>query len=380
MNNRKSPVRLAFITSQNPYDKKAWSGIYWFMLQSLQKEFERVEIIGPIERPFSLKLALGIIDLFHRLFFRKKYDKLRSSTLSKYYAGIISSKLKNIDIDVLFAPAASTEIASLKTNIPICYYSDSSFSQISEYYIQYRELSSKSKRESDSTEKKAIEKAAACVYSSAWATNYVHTYYKKTKDQLFTVKFGANLFPSEKINIAQKMLTNSFNLLFLGVDWQRKGGEKAVAAYLKLKQKGFAVKLTICGCNPPLTDKTILVIPFLDKNNPTDQAKLDQILRDTHLMLLPTEADCTPVVLNEAAAFSIPVIAADTGGISSQIEHGFNGFLAIKDNDYPDYAQCLLEDKALYQQMASNARHKFETALNWETWGEKMRKIIENIV
>lgn len=380
MNNKKSPIHLAFITSQNPYDKRAWSGIYSFMLQSLQKEFERVEIIGSIERPFLLKLALGIIDLFHRLFFRKKYDKLRSSILSKYYAGMISSKLKKYDIDVLFAPAASTEIASLKTNIPICYYSDSSFSQISEYYIEYKDISSKSKQESNQSEKSAIETAAACVYSSAWATNYIHTYYKKPKDQLFTVKFGANLFPSEKINIAQKMSTNSFNLLFLGVDWKRKGGKQAIAAYTKLKQNGFPVKLTICGCNPDLTDKSILVIPFLDKNNPTDQARLEQILRDTHLMLLPTEADCTPIVLNEAAAFGVPVIAADTGGISSQIEHGFNGFLAIKDNDYPDYAQRLLEDKALYQQMASNARHKFETELNWETWGEKMRKIIEKIV
>lgn len=380
MNKKKSPIQLAFITSQNPYDKKAWSGIYSFMLQSLQNEFEHVEVIGPIERPFLLKSTLGILDLFHRLFYRKKYDKLRSSILSKYYAEIISSKLREKKIDVLFAPAASTEIAFLDTTIPICYYSDSSFAQISDYYIQYSELSSKSKRESNQIEKRAIGIAAACVFSSAWATDYVNTYYQKPKDQLFTVKFGANLLPSEKINIAQKVPSNPFNLLFLGVDWQRKGGEKAVAAYTKLKQKGFNVNLTICGCNPSLTDKAILVIPFLDKNNVTDQAKLHQILRDTHLMLLPTEADCTPIVLNEAAAFSIPVIAADTGGISSQIEHGFNGFLAIKDDDYPHYAQRLIEDKALYQQIASNARHKFETELNWNTWGEKMRVIIEKIV
>lgn len=38
-------------------------------------------------------------------------------------------------------------------------------------------------------------------------------------------------------------------------------------------------------------------------------------------------AENSPLVIHEAQAFSVPVITADTGGMSEYVQHGINGYL-----------------------------------------------------
>jgi glycosyltransferase involved in cell wall biosynthesis len=169
-------------------------------------------------------------------------------------------------------------------------------------------------------------------------------------------------------------------MLFLGVDWERKGGAKVVDTYRFLKNRGYDVSLTICGCNPIVDDSDITIIPFLDKNKEEDRRQLQQIMLQTHLLVLPTDADCTPIVLNEAAAFGIPVISTQTGGISSQVEHGVNGFLALDSGDFSRHAEILINDKDLYERMSKNALLKSQEELSWTKWGEEMTRIILSII
>jgi glycosyltransferase involved in cell wall biosynthesis len=217
------------------------------------------------------------------------------------------------------------------------------------------------------------------VYSSLWAADFASNYYHKPINDVFVAKFGANITPLEKIDINYKDKSIEFNILFLGVDWYRKGGEKVVAVYNSLKNKGYPVTLTICGSNPNIKDENITIFPFLDKNKKEDRKILQDIMLRTHLMLLPTEADCSPIVLNEAAAFGIPVIATDTGGIASQVEHGFNGFLVTNEKDFYQYSELLINDQELYLRMAENALEKYKNELNWSKWGEEIKSIIHVI-
>ena len=55
-------------------------------------------------------------------------------------------------------------------------------------------------------------------------------------------------------------------------------------------------------------------------------------------MLFPTRADCTPIALCEAAAYGIPVVAADVGGISSIVTPN-TGRLMPATSTPEDYAE-----------------------------------------
>ncbi|PKP12874.1 MAG: glycosyl transferase [Bacteroidetes bacterium HGW-Bacteroidetes-3] len=342
-------ITVGFLTAKNPLDKKSWSGTHYKMYQSLKNEFDEVIALGPIHKNIFIEIILLIITLFNFLIFFKKYKKSHSIVLSKFYAYKIKTKLKKMRFDVIFAPAGSAEIAYLKTAIPICYLSDTSFGQITNYYSNFSNLSKMSFKESNGIEQKAINNSLTQVYSSNWAAEYVIINYKALKENVFTVKFGANLdFIPAKSDLV-KEFNAAINLLFIGVNWKRKGGNIVLETYNILIENGHNVSLTIIGCKPPnlKSNSKIKIIPFIDKNNPKEFNNFLNILFNTHLLFVPTRADCTPIVFCEANAFGIPVITTDTGGVSSIIKNGENGFafpLDATPDEYANTIQSLLDD------------------------------------
>jgi glycosyltransferase involved in cell wall biosynthesis len=178
---------------------------------------------------------------------------------------------------------------------------------------------------------------------------------------------------------------NCCQLLFLGVEWERKGGQIALDSYYQLKKAGIDVRLTIIGCVPPvaITDSQIFVIPFLNKNNQEDAEKLYEIMMQTDFLILPTRAECAGVVFCEANAFGIPVISTDTGGVSSYVQDGINGFtlpLTATADAYADIILKLYQDTAAYEQLSSSSRKLFDSTLNWNHWGRQFNEIADRIV
>ncbi len=54
---------------------------------------------------------------------------------------------------------------------------------------------------------------------------------------------------------------------------------------------------------------------------------IDRLFAESHFLLLPSRADCAPVVIAEAGSFGVPVVASDVGGISTAVRNGINGYV-----------------------------------------------------
>lgn len=258
-------IKVGFLTAKNPLDKNSWSGTHFKMYQSIKNEFDEVIVLGPINKNVFVETIQLLVTLINFLLFFKKYKKSHSIVLSKFYAYKFKTKLKKTKIDVIFAPAGATEIAYLKTAIPICYLSDTSFGQISNYYSRFSNISKMSYKESNSIEQKAIHNSLTQVYSSNWAAEYVINNYAPIKNNVFIVKFGANLdFIPAKSDLV-KEFNATINLLFIGVNWKRKGGTIVLETFDILIEKGYNVSLTIIGCTPPKlkSNSKIKIIPFI---------------------------------------------------------------------------------------------------------------------
>ena len=368
---------IAFISSTDPNDKKSWSGIYFQMLTALKNSGCHVECIGPI--PFFLMKSLAIINKITRLLFNKGYNHKNSIFLSFIHSKIIQYRIRNKKYDYIFAPAASTEVAFLNTDIPIIYLSDSSFGQLNGYYDTYSNLFNFSNKESNYIEQKAIKKASYLVYCSDWAKDYVYRNYE-TKGKLFTIPFGANI-EDEKIIYTPKKINkeDQINLLFLGIDWYRKGGEIVHETFLKLFESGYNIKLNVCGCIPPINHPNINVIPFLNKNKSSDLNQFSILLQNTHILFLPSKAECFGIVFCEASAFGIPSITKNTGGISNAVYNGINGYCLEENadsNDYYNVIKELIENKKEFEKLSLSSRKLYEEKLNWDKWATTL---MENI-
>ena len=177
-----------------------------------------------------------------------------------------------------------------------------------------------------------------------------------------------------------------WQFLFVGVEWERKGGDKAVAVVAELNRRGYPSELIVVGCDPrpggvKLPD-FVKIEGFLNKRTPEGIARLNQLYRSTLFFLMPSLADATPLVFCEAGAYGVPALSTITGGIPSIIENGVNGCLFPPDSAPGDFADFVIANiaPARYRQLALGALTTYESKLNWQTSGAKIKSLIDRVV
>ena len=222
--------------------------------------------------------------------------------------------------------------------------------------------------------------------ASDWNKNSAINDYEIDRNKISVVPCGANLDSIPARADLNFETSGQCRLLFLGVEWDRKGGDIALETFHLLKKKGINPHLHVIGCVPPhdlSNEKKITVIPFLDKNKKEDFQQLHTIFLATDFLLLPTRAECAGVVFNEASAYGIPSITTDTGGVNTYVKSEINGFtfpLAANAEVYAEKIDQLLADKQAFQHLKLSARKYYDETLNWDVWGQQFQQIAERIV
>jgi len=138
---------------------------------------------------------------------------------------------------------------------------------------------------------------------------------------------GANLTSEpdrrQVVSLIEKRPRRECRLLFVGVDWHRKGGDLALRVVERLVEMGIPSRLTVVGCRAGDVPQSRLVeyVGFIDKSTPSGEASLVRLLGDSHFLCLPSRAECSAIVFSEASAYGLPSIAIRTGGVASAVRH-----------------------------------------------------------
>jgi len=377
----KIKFKVAYLTSVNPYDKKALSGVPYSILIALQKSFDSVDVIGPLL--YSNSFTRLIKRISGRL--RRKYNLNHSYYLAWWFARKFGKMLKGKKYDFIFTSRSSTEIALLKTNIPIIYYTDTTFKSFYNYYEWFSNFMKISVWEGNRIEQKAVSKSAILIFTSEWAANSAKIHYGADPKKIHLLPFGPNIddLPNkQQINFNKS--PDVCKLLFIGVEWERKGGEIAFEALQELKKLGQKATLTLVGCKPParFEDDDFIVYSYLNKNIPEQAETFNRLLFESHFLILPTRQECFGVVFCEASAFGLPSIATETGGISGAIYNGKNGYRLPYDAGGADYAHTIFEIFSdyhnKYQPLAHSSRDIFDSLLNWDSWAQNLKQILSS--
>lgn len=383
-------MKIGIIHRKDIRSVNSLSGSQHFMARSLQQHVGDVVHLGPDFTLHTRMLAKSIrfTGRASLVALRRRIATDHNPLLSLRYARVFSARLKSAQCDVLFAPNASVEIASLQTNIPIVYQTDLNWFDIVNYYPGFSSVANFAIRQGNATEAAAIQKARAVVYPSEWARNTAIQHYGASPAKVFCIPLGANI-ENDNIPVREHALLHPLkshtSLLWLGVDWQRKGGPEALECLRELRARGVDATLTVCGCTPPpgYNHPSMTIIPFLSKKNPQDRKRLSDLFLNSHFLLLPTRAEAFGVVFAEASAHGLPTIARDTGGVSGAVFHGRNGYLMPPNADGRAYASAILEiiqNPDEYQRLVASSRDTWEQSLNWDAWGRAMKKIFEAVV
>jgi glycosyltransferase involved in cell wall biosynthesis len=313
----------------------------------------------------------------------KGYDFTHNPWLSRKYGKIFTEKLRGADYDLIYASSASTEMAHVQTNVPIIYLADATFANAVDYYPECRDLLDISKRHGRFVERQAIQKSSFLLYPSEFAAQSAINEFGAASSKVRVIPWGANLEAAPPAQMAlNRERSEVCRLLFLGVQWDRKGGDLAFQTLLELKKRGVKAKLTVCGCTPParISDPDLVVTGFLNKNIPRDRERIEWLLLNSEFLLLPTRAEFYGIVFCEASAFGLPSVTTDTGGVSGAVRHRINGLLLPLTAGPGEYANAIMGvfgDEASYRALVRSSRAEYESRLNWDAWGGTVSNLIK---
>ena len=375
--------RIALITTRDPRDRFSWSGTHYHVAQALERHVGPVVLPG-VSRPAVRRHLDQFAGLMKR-YGRMRYNVSHSIVLSRAHAAFYAERLASERCDLIFANAASTEIAYLRTRLPIVYASDATFAAIIDYYPEFSGFCAASRAEGNHIERRTIRKAAAIVYASDWAARSATTTYGAPTAKVHVVPFGANLDGIPPRAEVLQPSSNGCRLLLVGTDWQRKGADIACDTVRHLRAAGIDASLTICGRQPPapIADPHVRVIPFLRQQEPEQREALLRLYREADIFLLPTRAECAGIAFSEASAFGLPIVATDTGGVATAVRPGVNGVLLPPAAGAADYAaaiRALLADRPTFEALRQSSRTAYDTRLNWDAWGAAVAEVIRGVL
>ncbi len=175
---------------------------------------------------------------------------------------------------------------------------------------------------------------------------------------------------------APKLLENdgytNKRVVFIGVDWERKGGPELVEAFRKVIEKVPDARLDVVGCSPQVDCPGVNVIGRVPIGEVRDW------FAKASVFCLPTKVEPFGIVFVEALAHKLPVIASDIGAIPQIVEHGKSGFLCDPtDTDaIAGHLLTLLGDPAMCKSFGEAGCQRVEEVMNWDAVGKAMASSI----
>ena len=377
-------ISIGFLSAGDARDPRTWSGTQYFMAQALAARVRELHYFGPMPTPYSslrertnrIRRAFGLPLKAPGLTFKD----------AAAHDARIKAQLARTPCDVLFAPAGAALIASYSGDVPMVYNSDTTFQLMRFYYPSFSVLSDEAAREGDQIETRALQNSDLIVMPSRWAALSVTGDYGIDTGKVFVTPYGVNMHPVATREQALRDRTGPLNLLFVGVNWERKGGPIFMDALAHLRGMGVPVTATIVGCVPPADVECtgIEVIPYLDKNKPQDAARLTQLYLEADFLLVPSRQECFGMVYPEAAAHGATPVGTETGGVAEVVRRGETGLLLGPMAKGAQFAETIMQNsiprdggRGAPPKMRAAARADYESRLNWDAWADQMLDLIK---
>lgn len=286
-------------------------------------------------------------------------------------------------IDYYFFLGDAQLTKHLNLSKPVIYYADATFDLMCDYYF---DMPSKSlRRQADANEKIGLNNSSIVIASSQWAVDSATSHYNQSSAKCKVLEFGANLDDEDIVKSDKYEKGDVLNVLFSGVNWERKGAAIAIDTVKKLINTGINAKLLLVGIKLDDIPANYRNLPwveyfgFMNKNMPEQYQRYVDAIKRSHLLLLPTSAECPAIVFSEAAAYGLPVFTYDTGGIGNYVIDGYNGYrlrLGASANDFSVKIKETLFDGKLTK-LSGNALQLYADNLSWSAWSRRFRGIIE---
>jgi glycosyltransferase involved in cell wall biosynthesis len=341
-------------------------------LKALLRQNATIETFSPLRSDFRYPLLpLKVAALFAgKNVFYHHFPLAMGS-----YARQVEQRIRSCPVDVLLS-LGTQPWTLIRSNVPVVFYADAIFHMMPGYYGGvWDRLTLGAVRRGKWQEEEALKRCSIGVYASNWAAGGA----KQVADpkKIRVVPFGASLHEEQRpdevrrwaVERVQRMQAEC-HLLWIGVDWVRKGGGLAVETARILNTIGVKAKLTIVGCQPNGdVPEFVELRGFINKSSDAGRRELEELYRQATFFILPTRAEAAGIVFCEASAFGLPTITLRTGGVPDYVRDGVNGCCMPPDSGPDAFAaniRKMMENPEDYMRLSLGGFKEYTTRLNWD--------------
>ncbi len=202
-------------------------------------------------------------------------------------------------------------------------------------------------------EKTVYDNANRILTYSDFAKQSLINQYEIQEDKISAVGISPNVpsqSDSDSINKTDKVV------LFVGIDWKRKGGDLLVEAFMKVLEEIPDAVLKIVGCSPQhINHPQIRVVGRVPLE------KVSQHYQEASVFCMPSLREPFGIVYLEAMAYRLPIVALRRGAAEEIVDHGITGYLSQECHAaLSEYIITLLKDSDTSRKMGVKASKKVE--------------------
>lgn len=385
----KQKIRIGFITATDAQtDRKAWSGLIYKFYESIS-QCQHAEVFQiRVKRTLPARIYGILLRIFIPLLTGgRQVIYTRNNFWARQTAGTIDRNLL-AHADALFVATETHYTYTLETDKPIIYVSDATFRLLHHYYpLEYSHLLQCNVRQNERMQTAMLQRAFHLIAASDWAKQSMVKDYGVSPEKVSVMEFGANIDPKDIFPKKDYVVKEKLHLLFMGVEWERKGAAIAIDTARLLNEQGIPAIIHMAGIRHPfpVTYRNLPYVDnagFLNKNIPEEYERLKGLIAQSDLFLLPTKAECAGVVFAEASAYGLPILTFDTGGIPNYVINDINGYrlpISATAEDFAEKIKEILKNEKMSCLIKGCAK-VYRNRTNWDMWTERFDEICMNII
>lgn len=243
---------------------------------------------------------------------------------------------------------------------PYVVYADTTFDTVREHWPPWYPRSRVALR----AEAEMFRRARHVFVNNGQIVDSLLNFYGLPEEQVTVVHAGLNFAPVPPVR-----RSHAPQILFVGRDFDRKGGQFLLQAFARVRNVLPEATLTIVGPKRPIRQPGVRWLGNLE-----DRGAMSELYREAALFCLPSLYDPFPNSFAEAMSHGLPCIGTAAGGIPEILGHGRQGLL-VEPRDANALAEALLRlltNPEFADELGRAARERVATYLNWAAVAERM--------
>jgi glycosyltransferase involved in cell wall biosynthesis len=298
------PAAVAVVSVGDPESPQTWSGTTAGILAGMRELGVATAAVDlELSRPLELAM-LGLAGAVRR----NRYDAQSAPLVASIRSRIARSRAGEGQVDGIVQVGTTFSLPATMRYVTL---EDMTLKQARVVHPVFGQMSAPAIRTWERRRAAVYSGARICAAASHWAADSLLADYRVPAERVAVVGLGPNHVrdPGQA-----EREWSSPRFLFVGIDWERKGGPLLLRAFARLRELVPEATLDLVGGHPPVAQPGVTPHGMRSPSREEDRRLMAELFARATCLVMPSSVEPFGIVHIEAAAAGIPSIGSSVGG------------------------------------------------------------------